>query len=329
MKAVNMKGKFGGDDVSTNRLLAILKQKTPFQIKAIKQIRENVFYIKTERQPFILKGFSSLQQLHLQEAFTDSLKKEGFHHTYSFHQITDKPVFFKNKYFGWIEYIEPETTPFTYQSHKNRQGGLDLLKEFHEKTRNISRRYETLLPKFNLFEKWVERTSRFQSNLPIIRYFLPKQVINNAMEWAHFSLEGMRKENLNFGDEKHPLIIHGDVAHHNYLKSKLGSLYLIDFDLISIGYESADLLQYSNRIFPFINWSLNDLAKYPYINKYLNNRAFLFALMYPSDIFREWNRSIKDKTYHLPKRILPIVELTVNQFHLRQQLINDLKNVVK
>ena len=37
------------------------------------------------------------------------------------------------------------------------------------------------------------------------------------------------------------------------MRTSKGELYLIDFDLISIGPEMADYLQYANRILPFLN----------------------------------------------------------------------------
>ncbi len=60
--------------------------------------------------------------------------------------------------------------------------------------------------------------------------------MNELLEWAKISLEGMKTENLDFGDGQDPVILHGDVAHHNYLKSKSGKIFLIDFDLASIGH---------------------------------------------------------------------------------------------
>lgn len=330
MKAVSMKHKNGGDDLITNRLLNILKKSVPFKVNEIKQIRKHVYFVKTDHKPYILKGYSSLQRLYLQEAFTESLKAEGFHHSYSYYRILETPIYFNQKYFGWIEYIEPHRDRFSYQSSSDRKEGIRLLNRFHRTTKRLAKSYEMMLPRINLYEKWYERSSRFQKHIPLLRHYLKDQMINELMEWSKISLEGLKNENLNFGnDDLQPVILHGDVAHHNYLKSKSGNLYLIDFDLISIGNEGSDLLQYANRIFPFINWSMHELSKYEHINKYLNNRAFLLALMYPTDIFREWTRIIKDKTYQSPEKILPVMELTVDQFHLRRQLIKDLKNVVK
>jgi hypothetical protein len=318
-----------GDDLHTNRLLSNLNRKSPFRINKLKKIRKNVYMVETDRSPFILKGYSSLQRLQLQEAFTSSLKSEGFLQTYSFYRFFENPIYYNKKYYGWIEYLEPHRDRFTYATHDNRKEGLDLLHTFHLTTKNLSKRYERVLPEFNLYDKWAERLRLFENNSSIIGNYLSETMINELLNWGKYSITGLKNEEKVFGNTTQPVILHGDVAHHNYLRSKSGKLYLIDFDLISIGPESADLLQYANRILPSIHWSLHQLFQLPQFYPYLQNRAFLFALMYPTDIFREWNRIIKDGSYHYSGKLLPVIELTTSQFHLRQQFIIELKNVVK
>ncbi|MGJ7920570.1 phosphotransferase [Neobacillus sp. LXY-4] len=323
-----MRGRYTGDDLVNNRLLSILNKSVPFSIKKIKKIRGSVFLLETGFKTFILKGFSSLPRLQVQEAFTSSLKSEGFVNSYSFYRFTEDPIYFNKKYYGLIEYIEPHRERFSYLTAADRLEGLNLLHTFHLTTKRISKKYERILPQFNLYEKWVERKKLFTINSSIIKNYLPKEMMNELLEWGNDSLNGIKNETLRIEDEP-PVILHGDVAHHNYLRSTSGRLFLIDFDLISIGPESIDLLQYANRILPFINWSFTQLSEYPLFDQYLQNRTFLFALMYPSDIFREWNRIIKEKSYILPNKLLPVLELTTEQFQLRKQFIKELKNVVK
>lgn len=324
MKASNM-----GDDVLNNRLLSILTRSVPFKIKKIQKIRQHVYYLETSACPFVIKGYSSLHRLKLQEAFAASLKGEGFEQSYKFFQFLEKPIYFNKKYYGWIEYIEPHSEPFTYLTMADRKAGMELLHSFHGITKRLAKRYERILPQFNLYEKWSERIKLFEKNRCIIEKYLSSEMIDELLDWGNLSLAEVYKAGMGEKGQYQPVILHGDVAHHNYLRAKTGKLYLIDYDLISIGDEDADLLQYANRILPFMNWSLNQLSQYPIVHHYLQNRAFLYALMYPSDIFREWNRIIKERTYLLPQKLIPVIELTTRQFHLRQQFINDLKNVVK
>lgn len=329
MKAANMNGKYQGDDLFINRLLNILTKSVPFSISDIKKIRKNVYYIETDHKPFMLKGYSSIKRLRLQESFTASLKSAGFQRSYSFYQFTHSPIYLDQTYFGIMEYIEGNRESFSYKSTTNRKAGLALLNDFHKTTSRLSQRYTSVLSKFKLLEKWQDREKQFQKNLPVLRNYLSEQMIKELLEWSKFALEGLKKENVDFGDKRKPVILHGDVAHHNFIKSKSGKLYLIDFDLISIGYMSADLLQYANRILPFIDWSLTDLAKYDYFDKYLNNKAFLYSLIYPTDIFRELNRTINSKSSNLQKKIRPVIEDTLDEFKLRHQFIKDVKDMIK
>lgn len=324
-----MKAKTFGDDVFNNRLLSIFNKSVPFTVFKLKKIRDNVYFIETDRRAYILKGYSSLNRLQLQEAFTSTLKNQGFLQTYSFHRFTEKPIYFNKKYWGWIEYLEPHRDTFTYISEANRIAGLELLHSFHLTTKQFANSFEQVIPPFNLMEKWLERSRQFAKNEPVIANYLPESMYKKLLEWGNLALVGMKRENQVFGDDTHPVILHGDVAHHNFLKSKSGKLHLIDFDLISIGHESADLLQYANRILPYLNWSLQSLAKHPLYQHYLQHRAFLYALMYPTDIFREWNRIIKNGSCNRPKKLIQAIELTTNQIQLRAQFIKELKNVVK
>ena len=104
------------------------------------------------------------------------------------------------------------------------------------------------------------------------------------------------------------------MAHHNFMKTSKGELYLIDFDLISIGPEIADYLQYANRILPFLNWSLSELDTFEPFQPFLKQKVFLYGLAFPSDILREWNRLVKEQTFNQMGKIRPVVELTLNQF---------------
>lgn len=324
MKAVNMKGSNARDDLFLDRLFSYLKINIPYPLDKIIPIRKEVFLIKSERIWFILKGFSSYKKMKLQEAFTQSLKYEGFKDTYSFYSVsTENPLFFENKYYGCLEYIFPGKEIFSYNNEKDRKLGLQLLNKFHRTTVQLVNRYSTLLPRFQLVEKWHERLLTFQNNLPLIRFFLPKEMVHEIMCWADWSLNNLEKE-LPVSDLDSLVILHGDVAHHNFLRGANKKLYIIDFDLISIGKESADYLQYANRILPFLNWSYEELSYLDELKPFLIKKEFLIALAFPTDIFREWNRLIREKLYENSNKVRPIIELTISQFNERKNFFEEI-----
>lgn len=328
MKAVSLTFKNGGDDLFQNRLFSYLQKQLIVPIEEIVPIKNKVYRIKADTFNFILKGFFSYHQFVLQDSFSDSLHQEGFNQTYTFYPLAkEPPLLFDQTYYGCLEYIHPSTNTFTFQKQEDRLKGLEILSHFHAVTEKLTGQFQMAVPHFNQIEKWQERTAIFLNNLPVIRYFIQKEMVNEWLLWADWSLKGMQKESYIFENGK-KVILHGDVAHHNFLRAKNGDVYLIDFDLISLGNSRSDYLQYANRILPFINWSLEDLADYKELADFLDEEGFIYALAFPTDIFREWNRAIREKTYLKPTKIQALLDLTVKQFQERQNFFMELKKRV-
>lgn len=326
-KVVNLIDRNRGDDSENIRLLSIFQKQFPYKINEIYRLRDNVYKIKTAKGVYILKGYSSYNRLKLQETFTSSLQKEGFDQTYSFISFNQDPIIYEGRYFGCIQYIEPLKRSFSYISEKERQEGLCLLDTFHRITEQSVRRYQSILPEFNLHKKWLERRNQFERNSHFISHYVSNEMILEWLKWADWSLDGIIRNESTI--EKEPnVILHGDVAHHNFLRGKDGKLYLIDFDLISIGPSSMDLLQYANRILPFINWNMNSLIGYKSLERLLNEHSYIYALAYPTDLFREWNRFIRENNDRTGLKLQQLINQTLTKMKLRQQFINQLQKLV-
>jgi hypothetical protein len=67
-------------------------------------------------------------------------------------------------------------------------------------------------------------------------------------------------------------------------------IYLIDFDLISIGKAERDYVQYASRMLLFIKWDLKKFQRIPIFHRYYHHPWFWYALSYPMDILREGNQ---------------------------------------
>lgn len=325
MKMAVKKGQ--GDDYF-NRLLSYLKKQFKEPIVKMTPIRDAVFLVDTGKNTYVIKGYSKYKKLRLQEAFTATLRQEGFDETYLFLPDMFKEVpFFEGEYFGCIEYLQPNSREFSYHSASSRKEGLVLLSKFHAVTASVEKRYRTLLHQNSIQEKWTERMNLFIKNFSPIRQYLNDQYIQELLDWSQWSLEGI-KENESLFSKKPHVILHGDVAHHNFLRDRAGVLHLIDFDLISIGPACLDILQYANRILPYIDWSLEGLRHYPQIEKYLKEKAFLYALAFPTDILREWNRIIREFKRPKQRYFHQVLDLTLEQFHLRRKFFQELKGAV-
>lgn len=317
---MNHMNKFGGDERSNHRLLSYLKQNFSLNVQQIKHIRKNVYLAQLDDGcQFIMKGFSARRNLLLQDAFTSSLKNRHFPYTYSFYSGLPS-VYFDSKFYGYLEYIEPSHEKFFYNSEENCQEGLALLQKYHHTSKQLVGGYKSLLPVFDLENKWQDRFLLFLKNKEILSLFIPSDIYSDLVSWAEWSLTGIERE-YPFSPN---VILHGDVAHHNFIRSKDGKLFLIDFDLISIGPEIADYLQYANRILPFLEWSLHDLAGYQPFQSYFQQKMFLYALAYPTDIFREWNRLIKERQYSDSNKVRSVLHLTISQFEKRRAFVHEL-----
>lgn len=326
---MNLTNKNRGDDLFKDRLFSYLNNQLSISIQDLQPIRKNVYHVKTNNFDFILKGFSTYHRLVLQETFTSALKQAGFDHTYFFHPLTKKPpLLFEQTYYGCLQYIEPSTNGFTYLEKKDRIEGLDLLSKYHLATEKLIGRFQMLIPPFQQIEKWHERAALFFNYLPIVKYFVQKEIINEILIWADWSLKGMQRFLYVF-ENGEKVIAHGDVAHHNFLRGADSKLYIIDFDLISLSTYPTDYLQYANRILPFMKWSWQELWNYEKLKPFLKDKGFIYALAFPTDIFREWNRSIKDGSYLQQSKIKQLLELTVDQFNERQEFFKELTSFIK
>ncbi|HLO11905.1 MAG TPA: phosphotransferase [Pseudoneobacillus sp.] len=320
---MNFINKNRGDEEENIRLLSSFQNQFPYKIQALYHIRDNVFKIITTKGVFVLKGYSSYSRLKLQETFSSSLRKEGFKNTYSFISLDQDPIIHQNKYFGCLEFIEPNYRPFSYVNKKERQEGLALLDEFHRITQQSVRVYQSILPEYDIQTKWTERRNQFFQNKDTISKYVPSEMISEWLYWADWSLEGIQK-NIQKIKEEFPVILHGDVAHHNFLRRKDGKLFLIDFDLISIGPRSMDLLQYANRTLPFMNWDLKLLSQYKNLNSLLSKEVYIYALVYPTDLFREWNRLLRDGFELDGFRIQQVMNQSFHQMEYRRNFITEL-----
>lgn len=317
-----------GDDLFLNRLFSYLNSQLPFQIVSIKPIRKNVFIIQSDHsQFFIVKGFPSYHRLMKQVRLTAELKKNGFLQTYSFLQYEkSSPLFFDGLYLGILSYITPSKDVFTFHDRKNREEGLALLEKYHETTKNFMDSYKGILEKDKLLKKWRERTSTFINNRSLLNFFIDQEKIDEILSWANWSLTRL-EAGPPFKRES-SVILHGDVAHHNFLRAYNGELYLIDFDLISVGNPRVDYLQYANRILPHMNWSFEELFELKEMKVFLGENEFLYGLVFPTDILREWNRLVREREYGNPYQVRKVINYVMEQFTERQLFVQDIKKLV-
>lgn len=277
-----------------------------------------------KKEKWIIKEFPTPEKLMLQMLLTNLLWRHGFKRTYRFHRIHDSgPCYFENRCLGIIQYVESDDgNAFHFDSAKNRSEAMDLLCHFHSASAKCLFAIKDKLHKFNLLEKWEKRLENFKRNCDFFKGSSMYPFLEQYIRMGELSLEVMKAHKQYFFKEPH-CILHGDLAHHNFLRKNNSNLYLIDFDLISIGPMHIDILQYCNRILPSIDWSSTRLfAEGTAIRQYRKDIPFLAALLYPADIFREWNYFMSFEKKKQKKQWNHLKEITFRQFEKRMRFSN-------
>ena len=300
-------------------LAASSLRKEGIGLRNLNSIRENVIIVQTNAGKFLLKGFSNSKRMKSQKKLTKLLHQNGFKKTYRFIEELE-PFVFDGYVFAWIEFLPSSRKKFYFSSRHSREEGLQLLEEFHRTTEKFYDRIP--VSRFNQVDKWEERFDEFEDNYSIIKKYVSTDIIQTWLKWGKRSLKGLQKYENDLYSE--PLCVtHGDVAHHNFFYKDNGSLYLIDFDLISKSPPLIDYLQYSNRIMPDISGS-SELWSYEQLKKYKDNRAFLYALLFPTDIFREWNRLVRENDFHNNNYLHSVWLLTVEDLPKRVKMYKEI-----
>lgn len=277
-----------------SRLLLFLKKEARLSSVQMNLIKQGVWKLKSSDQRWIVKEFPSSQRFESQSELISKLFAKGFFHTYRFHQLHGHgPLIFENRIFALLEYIEHDHIRiFNYEHKKNRMDALAVLQKFHRTTSEFTDPLQHQIPSFDQLLKWENRLNEYKQRIENIKSDPIFTFLQYYMELGEWTLRKLRRNPDYFLDRPH-CIIHGDLAHHNFIRGKNGKLHLIDFDLISRAPAHIDLLQFCNRILPNIGWSYDQLFSHRELYLLQRDKPFLEALVFPTDIFREWNYFLK------------------------------------
>lgn len=314
-----------GDDYSY-RLLSFLQYKLNDPRATLKSIKEGKWMLKSHGRKWFVKRFPNQLKFLLQERLISTLLREKFYHVLPFHPIHEKEILLFEGYpIGITMWLET-SNPISYEQPKDREDALKVLKKFHAVSKKIQHPWTEEIPQYKWLKKWKKRMMQFQYNLPYLQAFIQPYYLYTYLEWGNWALKELKSiDLLEFGK----CITHGDVAHHNFLRGKNGIVYLIDFDLMAVSTEITDDLQYCNRILPYLSWSLSDIKKMEPFHSYVDHLIFYLGLMYPSDVFREWNRFIREDQYYKQRVWGYLMNITIEQFPQRMQFNQALHGEVR
>ncbi|WP_027407942.1 phosphotransferase [Anoxybacteroides tepidamans] len=266
-----------------HRLFLFLKAGYGLCVKDFIAVKPHVWIIDTNQGKWVFKKYNSFFEASRQMMFMRLLKKAGFQAAPSIDGI----ISFDSSYWTVQTYIS-KAKPLTFKDEADRNSGLELLSEYHFFSRQLLDNpfFRTMLPHYNLYEKWRQRYAFFLYHLPLWERMMKREELSFILQCANYFFEQYPKCSYSFSRER-ATIIHGDVASHNFLRTERGDIYLIDYDLMAVASSSIDYLQYASRVLPHVDWTLAYLEERELFQPLLEQRWFLISLVFPADVMRE------------------------------------------
>jgi len=280
------------DRDAAGRLFFLLRCHYRLAIRWVVALKPHVIVIATSHGPFVAKAYHSLAAAERQSWLLAALRRAGFFGAPNVIPLGHGGVIAAGgRYWLLTEYVAG-ARPLTFADKRDIADGLQALNNYHAATANIvyGEQKALQLPSMQLYEKWRRRYDEFYRHLPFIETVMEKEDILFTLHWAHYCL-------TTSGDHVQELaaepvaIIHGDVAPHNFLRTAVGDIYMIDYDAAALASPGLDYWQYANRILPHIGWSHSALVRFAPLSRWLEKRWFLHALLFPADVFREWRQA--------------------------------------
>ncbi len=318
-------------DAEYSDLLFYLSDHIKGKNLTISSLKKKIWLLQIDEEYWIVKKFSSGQLLQNQVLLTEKLHQYSFINTYRFHPIHQESSLsslLEKEGLGIFEYIQPhKKNVFHFTTKRKRKHALQLLEKYHHTVKHFTDEFQSRLQPFSQLAKWHSRLLEFIHYHSLMKGYMPNNYFQHYVMWAQWSLQELYQMEAYL--HHLPLhVIHGDVVDHNFLLGANNRLYLIDFDLMRLAPKIIDYLQFANRILPHINWSLEELLKED-LPKEFESRFFLTALIFPTDILREWNRFIKGSNTYKQKVWHYLYDLTFSQFSYRKQFVDQIIRKLK
>jgi thiamine kinase-like enzyme len=314
------------DDFNRNRLFFGLFQQEWKDIKSCSKIKRNIYKIGASHGSFILKGYDDNQTVTSMLTLSKMLHKFNFRHGMEFVKFPSGMYFHLKENLYWMlsVYI-PHQRKFSFLFNEDRRNGLKVLNQFHESSKKFLPMFRSPIPRETYLNKWQERLSVFEKNSLSLSEWFNADVISEIVYYSHVFLEALERGM----SETETVILHGDVASHNFIRSTDNQVYLIDYDLISIGSKEWDYAQYVSRMLPFIKWDQKKFKKLSFFQQYVSHPWFWMAASFPMDILREGNRFVNDLKDHSEPGSFANLSFFISTWNQRKHFLTNYNNLIQ
>jgi hypothetical protein len=312
---------FPGDRLFLNKM-----KEVGLNVKDFGFFRENVIWIESSQGKYVLKGFrkknSCNKQLKLSKLYEGY--KPRVMGTYTVFPNKKKFVEFGQYLWAIMPFYRGDGLHFG--NKKDVAAGIEAISRFHKCSTNIPSSVYEDLSSYSLYKKWTERFEDFNKFARSAKWSKEMQpLIPDILMWGKWSLKHFNHEAVDSLEKsafRKKEITHGDVAPHNFVlnREKSKPAYLIDFDLFAAVPQAYDWLQYANRILPFWYWSFSKIEQMSNQDflKWFNKQWFLICLVFPTDLYREWNRAIRTNDSEM---IEQVTKFTLRDYPYRKKFV--------
>ncbi|EIT85322.1 hypothetical protein A374_11280 [Fictibacillus macauensis ZFHKF-1] len=262
-------------------------------------VKYNVCIIETKAGNFVLKGFSKERDYYEQLKLSRWYSKQNhpMMAVYISYPSGSKVHHYDGMYWCMMPFYNGKELDLNDETDVRE--GLHTILKFHEQSVISSEKYHSVLSTYSLLKKWNKRLNAFKKNVQQQSYPESlKPAFEEMLSWGKWALHHLDKKEIDLLENaarKRGEVCHGDVAPHNFMRLDEQEIILIDYDLFSVVPHEYDVLQYVNRIMPYWQWSPYILrqCKSHYLEQLMQKKWFLTALVFPTDLYREWNRAFE------------------------------------
>lgn len=257
------------------------------------QIKENCWRLSNDRSAYFLKKYKSERTFQKVRIVHETLAPTI--------PYLAPVVSYAKPYivFRWVE-----GRPANYQNASHCRRVFTMLSALHEQQQDFYH-----FPKQELHKKWQMRLVQFE---------LLEQPLRQILGTDYDTLVEIARRGLSRAvfPSMGTTLLHGDVAHHNFLLSERGDT-IIDFDLAVVGNEAEEWLLWIHRLLPSHRYRLDTVLRIvPELEVY---RPYFSMLLFPNELLREWLLFYDNEAMHRHLKLL--TRWTLQQW---PQLVNQI-----
>jgi hypothetical protein len=240
------------------------------------QVKSNVWKWDLDGKEYSVKKYESIETVYKLKKIHESLTAISFPYTLPILQVNEENTIVQ----PWIKSAKTAN----YSMRKDRQSSLQSLQALHQTIETILWEEMPYLKRFSLKTKWEERLERFKSNRFKLASIIGEYEVEKIIDFAEKALLKIKKECI---EPRKLTLLHGDVVHHNVLKSQNGDIYLIDFDLACLGPSDAESALWMHRVLPHVDYNIAYLLE-EQPTLIMQEPTSMFYLLFPNELLREW-----------------------------------------